>query len=291
MAAQQRKRRGFIVSAVGVVLVIIGIVWMTVIFPALDKVPTSYERTYYFVGNFTVVNPMTQTQDFFPIEQILAQKANGTKDGALLIHEKRTVLRADTTPATDISIIYGDESTLALDAHTLKFMPSVDERHRTGYWGPPRGLGEDKSSFDMWEPGANEPLPATYVKSEDFRGMKVVLFRIDAGNITLPSRENQPPLYYKTNINLWIDPRTGTVVDQDSNTITSLGPELGNIPVQISNVRYDERTIVDLMDVANDAARMLLLFTTVIPWVLIGVGALLVIIDMILIWRRRASGT
>ena len=291
MAAQQRKRRWFILSAVGLVLVILGIVWMTVIFPTLDKVPTSYERTYYFVGNFTVVNPATQTMDFFPIEQILAQKANGTKDGALLIHEKRTIVRTDTNPPTDISSIYGDESTLAIDAHTLKFMPNVDERHRTGSWGPPRGLGEDKNSFDLWNPGANKPLTAKYVQSEDFRGMNVVLFRIDVGNITLPSSGNQPPLYYKTIINLWIDPRTGTVVDQDSNTITSLGPELGNIPVQISNVRYDERTIVDLMDVANDAARMLLLFTTVIPWVLIGVGALLVIIDTFLIWRRQVPRT
>lgn len=292
MAAQRRKRRGFVLSAVGLVLVIVGVIWMTVIFPALDKVPTSYERNYYFVGNFTVVNPATQTQDFFPIEQILAQKANGTKDGALLIHEKRTVLRTDTTPATDISSYgYGDESTLAINAHTLQFMPNVDERHRTGSWGPPRGLGENKNSFDLWNEGANEPLTARYVRTEDFRGMNVVLFRIDVGNITLPGAENQPPLYYKTIINLWIDPRSGTVVDQDSNTITSLGPQFGNIPVQISNVRYDERTIVDLMDVASDAAQMLLLFTVVIPWVLIGVGAILVVIDTVLIWRRRASGT
>jgi Porin PorA len=274
---------------VGLVLVILGILWITVIFPSLDKVPTSYERTYYFEGNFTVLNPATQSMDFFPIAQTLAQQANGTQDGALLIHEKRTVLRTDTIPSTDISLIYGDESTLAIDAHTLKFMPSIDERHRTGYWGPPRGLGKDKSSFDLWNEGAQEPLTARYLEEVEFRGMKVVLFRIDEGNITITDPQTHLPLMMSTTINLWIDPRTGTVVDQDSTTTTSMDIAGNIVPLQISNVRYAESTIVDLMGVAKDAARSLFLFTTVVPWVLIGIGVVLVIIDTIFIGRRRKS--
>lgn len=289
MATPKPRRRRFIVSAVGVVLVILGVLWITVIFPSLDKVPTSYARSYYFVGNFTVVNPATQSMDFFPIAQTLAQRANGTQDGALLIHEKRTVFRTDTNPPTDISSIYGDESTLAINAHTLIFIPSVDERHRTGYWGPPRGLGEDKNSFDLWNPGANEPLTAKYVQSGDFRGMKIVLFRIDAGNITITDPQTQLPLMMSTTINLWIDPKTGTVVDQDSTTTTSMNIAGNIVPLQISNVRYAESTIVDLMGVAKDAARSLFLFTIVIPWVLIGVGVVLFLIDTIFIGRRRRT--
>jgi hydrogenase maturation factor len=289
MATPKPRKRRFVVSIVGVVLVILGVLWITVIFPSLDKVPTSYERSYYFVGNFTVVNPATQSMDFFPIAQTLAQRANGTQDGALLIHEKRIVLRTDTNPPTDISSIYGDESTLAIDAHTLKFMTNVDERNRTGYWGPPRGLGKDKSSFDLWNEGAHAALPARYVRDEEFRGMKVVLFRIDEGNITIINPQTQLPLMMSTTINLWIDPKTGTVVDQDSTTTTSMNIAGNIVPLQISNVRYAESTIVDLMGVAKDAARMLLLFTTVIPWVLIGVGIVLFIIDTTFIGRRRRS--
>jgi hypothetical protein len=289
MATPKPRKRRFIVSAVGLVLVILGVLWITVIFPSLDKVPTSYERTYYFDGNFTVLNPATQSMDFFTIAQTLAQRANGTQDGALLIHEKRTILRTDTNPATDISSIYGDESTLGIDAHTLKFMTNIDERNRTGYWGPPRGLGDDKSSFDLWNEGAHAALTARYVRDEEFRGMKVVLFRIDEGNITITDPQTQLPLMMSTTINLWIDPKTGTVVDQDSTTTTSMNMAGNIIPLQISNVRYAESTIVDLMGVAKDAARMLLLFTNVIPWVLIGVGIVLFLVDTIFINRRRKS--
>ncbi len=289
MATPKPRKRRFVVSIVGVVLVILGVLWITVIFPSLDKVPTSYARTYYFEGNFTVVNPATQSMDFFPISQTLAQKANGTNDGALLIHEKRTVFRTDTTPPTDISSIYGDESTLAINAHTLMFIPNIDERHRTGYWGPPRGLGKDKSSFDLWNEGAHAALPANYVRDEEFRGMRVVLFRIDEGNITIVNPQSQLPLMMSTTINLWIDPKTGTVVDQDSTTTTSMSMAGNIVPLQISNVRYAESTIVDLMGVAKDAARMLLLFTIVIPWVLIGVGIVLFLIDTMFIRRRRRS--
>jgi hydrogenase maturation factor len=289
MAAEKQRRRGFVVSIVGLILVILGVLWIAVIFPALDKIPTDYARTYYFDGNFTVLNPDTQSMDFFPIEQILAQKANGTQGGALLIHEKRTVLRTDTTPPTDISLMYGDESTLAVDRHTLKFVTDIDERHRTGYWGPPRGLGKG-DTFDLYNPGANKPLTARYEKDDEFRGMKVVIFKIQEGNITIGTDPTSHlTLLMDTTITLTIDPKTGTVVDQDSTTTTSMDMMGTKVPVQISNIRYAESTIVDLMDVAKDAQRSLLWFETVIPWVLIGLGAIMVIIDAAFISKRKAA--
>jgi hypothetical protein len=88
------------------VLVIVGILWVTVIFPALAQIPKDYERTYYSDGTFSVLNSETQSMDSFPIEQALAQKAMGTQNGALLIHEKSTVVNSAT--GTDLSAYYGD---------------------------------------------------------------------------------------------------------------------------------------------------------------------------------------
>jgi hypothetical protein len=287
MATAKQAKKGFIVSVVGLLFVILGVVWIMVIFPAMDKVPTDYGRSYYFDGTFSVLNPATQSMDSFPIEQVLAQKGNGTQDGALLIHEKRTVKNAAN--GYDLSAIYGDESTLAVDRHTLKFASEIDERHRTGCWGPPRGLGEG-DTFDLYNPGVNKPLTAKYVKDDVFREMKVVIFQIDEKDISIGTDPTSHlPLLLSTTINLTIDPKTGTVVDQDSVTTTSMDMMGNKVPVQISNVNYAESTIVDLMDVAKDAQKMLLWFETVIPWVLIGVGAVLVIVDTVFIGRRRAT--
>ena len=107
MSAQRLGRRGIILSVVGIVLVILGVLWSTVIFPMIAQIPTSYERTFYFDGNFTVLDAASQSMISFPIEQTLAQKAIGTQEGALLIHEKRTIINAATQ--TDLSSVYGDE--------------------------------------------------------------------------------------------------------------------------------------------------------------------------------------
>jgi hypothetical protein len=133
MANQKLGWSGIVLSIIGAVLLIVGILWFTVIFPALAQIPTSYERTYYFDGDFALLDPATQSMVSFPVEQELAQKAIGTQDGALLIHEKRTVTNAAT--GTDLSSVYGDENTMAIERKTLKFVPTIDERGRTGYWG------------------------------------------------------------------------------------------------------------------------------------------------------------
>jgi len=283
----QSGRRGTIVCVVGIVLVILGVIWSTVIFPSLSKVPTDLDKTLYFDGNFTVPDQATGSMVTFPIEQILQQNGNGTQDGALFVHEKYTVKNAAT--GDDISAYYGIEQTLAVDRKTLEIVTNIDEQHRSGYWGPPKGLGEG-DTFDLWNPGAYRALKATYVKDDTFRGLKVVIFQIDAKDISLGNdTQTQLPLLMDTVINLTIEPKTGVVADEDALTTTSLSMGGQKVPVVITYVRYAERTIVDLVDTANDARGKLLLAETVIPWVLGGVGAILVLIGLMLMTRKRGA--
>lgn len=285
MATEGKRKRGFIVSLVGLVLVILGVLWITIIFPAVDKVPTDYDRTYYFEGTFSVMNPVTQSMDTFPVEQTLAQEAVGTEDGALLIHEVRTIVNSAT--GTDISAIYGDESTLAIDRSTLEFVQEIDERGRWGQWGPPRPIGEDES-YDLWHPGAGQPLTANYVRSEDFRDLGVLVFEIDEEDIDIGLEpQSGLPLSISTAITQWVEPSSGTVVYNESVTTTSIAAMGMKVPIQISSLRYAEETTVDLMDTGRSANTMLFWFRTVIPWLLIGMGAVMVLIDILFIGRRR----
>ena len=287
MSAQRPRPRGTVVCVVGIVLVILGVIWSTVIFPSLSKVPTDLDKTLYFDGNFTVPDQATGSMVTFPIEQILQQNGNGTQDGALFVHEKYTVKNAAT--GDDISAYYGIEQTLAVDRKTLEIVTNIDEQHRSGYWGPPKGLGEG-DTFDLWNPGAYRALKATYVKDDTFRGLKVVIFQIDAKDISLGNdTQTQLPLLMDTVINLTIEPKTGVVADEDALTTTSLSMGGQKVPVVITYVRYAERTIVDLVDTANDARGKLLLAETVIPWVLGGVGAILVLIGLMLMSRKRGA--
>jgi hypothetical protein len=289
MTTEGKPKKRFIVSVVGLLLVILGVVWITAIFPAIDKVPTDYEQTYVFLGNLTTVDPDTQSTDSFPIKLTLDQEAIGTKDGALLIHEKRTLVRSDTgVDVPDAYGVYGDESTLAIDRRTREFVPDIDEGKRTGYWEPPKLLGEG-DTFDLWNPGAKKALTAKYVRSEDFRHgddvVAVLVFEIDEAEI--PITKGGMDLYYRTTITLWIEPSSGTVVNQESATTVSFD-KMGNQPVQISTLRYAGETIVELMDTAKSAHTKLFWIRTIIPWVLIGLGAVMVLLDVLVLPRIQA---
>jgi len=285
--SKKRGLRGYriiILALVGAALAIFGAVWSAVIFPSLDKVPLNYEKTLSFDGTFMVANPMTQSMDTIPISQTLEQKAVGTEDGALLIHEVRTVKNSVTGEV--LPAIYNDETTLAIDRHTLMFVPDVDERGRTGYWGPPKGLGEG-DSFDLWNPGAGRPLTARYARSENFRGIDVVVFTINESDINLGKEpQSGGNLLFTTTIKLWIEPSSGAVVNQESTTTTSIDMMGMKMPLQISTVNYAENTIVALMDTARSASWLLLWVKTLIPWIAICVGALLVIISGIIVAVR-----
>jgi hypothetical protein len=281
-----RGYRTIILALVGAALAIFGALWIAVIFPSLDKIPTNYERTLNFEGAFIVANPATQSLDTIPITQTMEQKAIGTEGNVLLIKEVSKVTNSAT--GTDLSSIYGSESTLAVDRHTLAFVPNLGDIPREGQWAPPKGLGKG-DTFLLWNPAAYRPLQAKYVSSEQFRGLDVVVFKIDEKNLLLgpDPRANNLNAYLSTEITLKIEPSSGTVVDQNAVTTMSYDvPMMGKVPSLIVNVKFAESTITDLMDTARSASWMLLWFKTLIPWILIGFGAILVITSAILVAVR-----
>jgi len=288
MEAQRRGLRGYriiILAIVGALLAVFGALWVAVIFPALDKMPSSYAQDYQFDGTFSVMNEATMSMDIFPIEQTLSQEAVGTEDGALLIHEVRSVKNAVT--GADISAIYGDESILAINPSTLEFMPQVDERGRWGYFGPPRPLAAG-DAFELWHPGAGQALLAENVGEENFRGMDVLVFEINEEYLPIGTEPmSGMELYLSPRITLWVEPSSGTVVNQTSETVTSLDMMGMKIPVQIANVNYAESTIVNLMATAESASLMLLWFRTLVPWIAIGFGAFLVLTSAAIVAVRN----
>ena len=277
MTTQRKGLRGYrliILAVLGALLAVFGALWVSVIFPALDKVPADYEQTYYFDGQFQVMDQATMSLVSMPIEQTLEQKAVGTQDGALLIHEVRSVKNAVT--GDDLSAVYGDESTLAINPGTLEFMTQVDERGRTGQWGPPRPLAVG-DTFDLWNPGAGQALPATFVREETFRGLNVYVYEIEESGIFIGKEPTSGMnLFLSPQITLWVEPSSGTVVNQTSETTTSLNMMGAMMPMQIASVNYAEATITNLMDTAKSASWMLLWFRTIVPWMAIGFGCVLV---------------
>lgn len=289
MVTQRKGLRGYrviILALLGAALAIFGALWIAVIFPALDKIPTNYERTLNFNGSFRVANPATLSLDTIPVTQTIEQKAIGTEGNVLLIKEVRKVTNSAT--GTDLSSIYGSESVLAVDRSTLSFVPNLGDMPREGQWGPPKGLGES-DIFLLWNPAAHRALEAKYVSSDQFRGLNVVVFKIDEENLLLgpDPRANNMNAYLSTEITFKIEPSSGTVVEQNAITTMSYDvPMMGKVPALVSNIQYAESTITDLVSTARSASWLLLWFKTIIPWIAIGLGATLVITSAIIVAVR-----
>ena len=290
MVAEGKRKRRFILPVVGLLLVILGVLWITVIFPALEKLPLDLDEEFDFDGIFTVTNPLTGEVDEFPVRIHREWKANGTADGALLINETMTFTNTDT--GEDISERYADPSVLAVDRKTRKFNPEVDERGREGSFSPPPRLGVG-DTFELYHPSARGPLPAKVVRKEDFRGLNVLVIEVSGENIPLgpnPEALNMDEYLTEAKITMWVESSSGTVVDEYSLVVRSLDiPPLGGMKeVYRSVVVYAEETIVDLMDTAKSAHTMLLWFRTILPWILIGLGTVIVLVDVLVLPRIRA---
>ena len=287
MTTEGKRKRRFIVSIVGLLLVILGVLWITVIFPWLEKLPTDLHEEFDFEGEFWVATPTFELVSF-PVRIHREWKANGTADGALLINETMTFTRTDI--GMDITEQFADPSVLAVDRKSRKFNPDVDERGREGYWSPPPRLGVG-DTFELYHPSARGPLPANVVREEDFRGLKVLVIEVSGENIPLgPDPQSGMESYLtKAEITLWVEPASGTVVDEQSLVVRSLDvPMMGIVEVYRSVVVYAEETIVELMDTAKSAHTMLLWFRTIIPWLLIGLGAVMVLVDVLVLPRIQA---
>jgi hypothetical protein len=105
----------------------------------------------------------------------------------------------------------------------------------------------------------------------------------------LPNLGDSVPLSYTYEVNstLWVEPTTGIVVDTKRQEIrkAAVGPSgaaLLTVPVYDVTTAYTEGAVTDASTDAKDAKGVIDVFGTVLPWVLVAVGAVLVVLGVVL---------
>ncbi len=253
----------------GIILVVFGLLWMTVIFPALAKMPADYERKIYFDGNFNVYDLAAQQLQEIPIIMVRDHESVGVEGNALLIKEVVTFTHAQD--GTDLSEQFGSEDDLAVDRSTRQHVPGLGDMDREGGFGFPSWVSKEQS-YPVWNPKAAAALDAYFVAEEEFRGLKVLVFRIDEKDIVAPATEQMPVEgTMDTTITFRVEPVTGITITNDSLTTVRV-PMMGEDPVFIGTTSFAEESIAELVDLAASNRTKLLWFHTYLPWLLIGLG-------------------
>ncbi len=281
-----RKRYLLATTIVGIILVVVGVLWMMVIFPALAKMPADYERNIRFNGNFNVFDLATQQLQEIPVIMVREQDTVGVEGNVLLIKEVVTFNNAQD--ATDLSEQLGSESTLAVDRSTRQHVSGLGDMDREGGFGFPSWVSKEQS-YPIWNPKAAASMDAHFVAEEEFRGLKVLVFQIAEKDIVAPADEQMPVEgTMDTTITFRVEPVTGVTITNDSLTTVRV-PMMGEDPVFIGTTTFTEETIADLVDIAVSNRTKLLWFHTYLPWLLIGLGiiALVAVAIVVAITARQ----
>jgi hypothetical protein len=291
-----RSRFGIVFAAVGVVLVIFGIVWMTAIFSIFEKVPSDYERIYTFDGEYRLPdpqNPLSGQLISIPVIMTRTLEAAGAGNGAMFISEQISTVNLAGGPIDPSNPErFNQQSTLAIDRATRKNVdvsadyPSIPVRKEQ--WSPPGHLKEGEN-FLMWSPAANIAIEVKYIDKEEFRGMTVFSYEAIGNDILLGPDPNYGfDIYVDTQLNLKCEPLSGVPIAQNSIVTRSFGdvPQIGKLPFYQSVITYSEESIDYLTDLAKDSRTKIQWFGTYMPWMIIGLGAVLIIVSVAIMLRK-----
>jgi len=267
----------------GLVLVIFALVWLLAIFPAMSKLPADHHKVVNFEGTYQVMNPQTQTLDEIPVKVQRVQLATDVQDNVLLINQTVVCTHA---LANQVLPQFGLSEVLGVDRSTRAYVSGYGDMERSGQFCFPSDV--KKESYFIWNPSAGCALVAEFMGEEDFHGLTVYEFEIsdqdrDIGKQTGTGLDQ----VMDTDINMKVEPVSGTTVDTSSDSTRSVVIAGREVPYYISSISFTDETVDELVDTAK-GARSLILWATVYGfWTAIGVGVVLIAVGVVIAIRAK----
>ena len=261
-----------ILTAVGLVLVIIALVWQFAIFPAMNKLPADHHKIVYFDGTYKVINAQTRTLDEIPVVITREQQALEVLDNVLIINQEVTATHAESGAELPD---YGLTEVIVVERSKREYIPGYGDMDRCGQFSFPEKV--EKQNYPMWIPASECPLDATYICEEEFEGLKVLAFEINHQDVDLGiyAAANMTR-FMDVSTHMKVEPVSGTTVYTKSITTYKLFPMPDmEVPIFISDIQYTDETLADLVDTAKSARTQLLWAKVYGFWLVIGLGIVL----------------
>jgi hypothetical protein len=272
-------------TIIGLVLVVFSVVWLLAIFPTMVKLPEDHHRVINFEGTYLVLNPDTQMLDEIPVCVEREQLATDVQGNVLIITETVCCTHALADMELPQFGAYGE---LSVDRSTRAYVSDqTDGMPRSGQFCFPSDL--EKESYSMWILSAGRPLEAEFVGEEEFHGLTVFAFEISEQDLDIGTQEGTGiPQVVDVAISLKVEPVTGTTVYTASDTTYSIVPAPDmKVPYYISNIVFNEETIAELVDDAAGNRSMILWVSFYGFWIVIAVGAALVVSGVVTAIRSK----
>jgi hypothetical protein len=302
-----RRKIGVALCVLGALLAVFGIIWITVIWPSLARVPADLDQETFQQGTVTLYDSGHDayvTFDVINSRHYVAVAAS--KD---IVYLDETITFTDTATDQEIPSLYA------------KYFLGIDRVTRENVEGRGDGIGEGHYSFPFdvdkdeiypfWNEGNPANLDCKYVGETDYEGLHVYIFEMstpDEGLTTppgflLPDLEiYQPEMRIDQKIKMYVEPVSGVTVYFESTTkrsgtipvLDELYPITGPVTYKTvtfyeDNLTFTQNTIDDLAGQAKSAKTQVALAKNLLPWLSIGGGIVLIAVGVFLALKASKS--
>jgi hypothetical protein len=290
----RKKWAVIVLAAIGVALLIFGAVWVTVIFPALNKIPADLKSVTYQQGTVTVFDSNTYQPVTYNVIGTRSYDAVRCIGDVVYLEEDISFIDANT--GQEIPSLHSNVL-MAIDRVSRANVPGYGDQDREGYWSFPRDVKADQD-YPFWITGSPVTLDAKYYGEEDFRGLHVLVFEITTPEegVTVPAGLFTPQMQLYQYIKMKVEPVSGvTVYFESTTTRTAKIPVFDSVTGEMTfsdvtmyadSLTFTEGTIAQLVHDARFYHWALPWGSTYLPWLVFGLGAALVVLGLILLTRR-----
>ncbi|HUT96874.1 MAG TPA: porin PorA family protein [Dehalococcoidales bacterium] len=269
-------------TTIGLVLVVFALVWLLAIFPSMAKFPADYEQEYTFEGFILQLNSETMSLDEIPTNVVRLLTATGTPDDVLLLKQDVNFYHAEAgILLTSSSEVYG------LDRTTRENVSGYGDMDRSGQFTFPAGVEQETYAF--WSSSSMTTLPANFVSEETFQGITVYNFKIDSENLDAGTMEGTGlPQTMDVLCEIKVEPVSGIPVYTASTTTVKV-PLMSEdpMPIYVNYFAFTSETTDEMVDLAESTSSTILWLSVYGFWIVIAVGAALVVTGVVMAVRNK----
>ena len=299
-----RSKIGIGLCVLGVLLAIFGIIWITVVWPNLTKVPADLEQQVDLQGTVNLYDSELGTPVAFDVIGHRKYTAFKASSRILYLYEDLWFEIADTDPPQEVEQLR-EHYQLGIDRVTRQHLGGRGAGLSGGHYSFPFSVSKNKV-YLWWNERNPENLDCIYKDTIEFEGIEVYIFEMSTpeDGLTTPGSFDIPEMRIDQKVTLYVEPVSGVTVYFESTTKRSgqipqpdpLYPATGpmtykDVTFYEDSLSFTQDTIDDLVGQAKSAKTQVALGKNLLPWLCIGGGIVLVAVGIFLALRKTSQVT
>jgi hypothetical protein len=145
----------------------------------------------------------------------------------------------------------------------------------------------EKSDYPVWDGLLGEPVTATFDREEEVNGLNTYVFELSVSDEPAEVVDGTDGLYSQDKT-YWIEPKTGTIIDQTQSEVRAL--EDGTVLLDLEISFTDDQVSANVEDTQSNVDSLDLLTSTV-PKVGLWVGIPLLLLGLVLVALGRGTSS